>query len=175
MKDFNGKNNPFYNKKHTEETKRKMSEKKKELYKNGFTNWNKGKINVYSKNTLKKMSESHRGRPASNFKGKGITKDGYIWIYEPNNKNSNKKGYLYEQRKVMSDFLKRPLTIGEQVHHIDGNKQNNKLNNLCLLRSVREHTTLHHQMNKILFELYSIKLVGFNKTQKKYFVIGESK
>jgi len=36
----------------------------------------------------------------------------------------------HQHRVVMERFLKRKLRKGEIVHHIDGNKQNNALNNL---------------------------------------------
>lgn len=47
-------------KKHSEDSKRKMSETKK-----GRVPWNKGKSGIYSKETLKKMSEHKKGRKIS--------------------------------------------------------------------------------------------------------------
>jgi len=51
-----GKNNPFYGKKHTQETKDKISNANK-----GKTSWSKGKTGVYSEELLKQMSKSHMG------------------------------------------------------------------------------------------------------------------
>ena len=50
MKNFKGKNNPFYGKKHTDGSKRKIS-----LSHQGQIPWNKGKTGVYSEETLSKM------------------------------------------------------------------------------------------------------------------------
>ena len=50
MKNFKGKNNPFYAKKHTDRSKRKMS-----LSHQGQVPWNRGKTGVYSEETLSKM------------------------------------------------------------------------------------------------------------------------
>ena len=52
-KDFSGENNPFYGKNHTEESKQKNRE-----FHLGKEPWNKGKINVYSQETLDKMSKT---------------------------------------------------------------------------------------------------------------------
>ncbi|HKY40764.1 MAG TPA: HNH endonuclease [Polyangiaceae bacterium] len=45
---------------------------------------------------------------------------------------SNSAGYVLEHRLVMARKLKRPLRPNETVHHIDGDKTNNKISNLQL-------------------------------------------
>ena len=47
-----GEKNPFYSRKHSEQTKKRISEAKK-----GSTPWNKGLTNIYSNSTVQKMSE----------------------------------------------------------------------------------------------------------------------
>ena len=47
-------------------------------------------------------------------------------------------------RVIMEEELGRPLTDGEIVHHIDGNKRNNSPSNLVVMGR-REHTRLHIQ------------------------------
>jgi hypothetical protein len=43
----------------------------------------------------------------------------------------------------MEKFLGRHLTLEERVHHIDGNKTNNNVENLRLFASSSEHKKLH--------------------------------
>jgi hypothetical protein len=57
---------------------------------------------------------------------------GYVSIYEPANPNSAGNGYVLEHRKVMSEFLGRPLTQWEQVHHKNGVRHDNRIENLEL-------------------------------------------
>jgi len=70
----------------------------------------------------------------------GIVKDGSgykgIKIYSDNPFYSmaKKSGYVYEHRLVMARHLGRPLERKEIVHHVDGNRENNKLPNLELTK-----------------------------------------
>lgn len=50
--------------------------------------------------------------------------------------------YLYEHRLIMEEFLNRKLNKDEVVHHKDGNKLNNNLNNLELMTK-HEHDIFH--------------------------------
>lgn len=63
-------------------------------------------------------------------------------------KNNNKKGYVkyygrHEHRIVAEKKIGRKLMKGEVVHHIDGDKRNNKPDNLMVLSSQSEHIKLH--------------------------------
>lgn len=55
----------------------------------------------------------------------------------------------YEHRIVAAEMLGRPLRRDEQVHHIDGNKQNNDPSNLKIV-SRAEHALEHRRSGKRL-------------------------
>jgi hypothetical protein len=57
-----------------------------------------------------------------NFKGGYITSNGYRRI-----------GKEMEHRTIMSKYLKRKLEKNEHVHHLNGNKTDNRIENLSLL------------------------------------------
>lgn len=56
-----------------------------------------------------------------------INKYGYIVI--PNKRTG---GQMHQHRKVMEDHLGRPLEKDEQVHHVNGVRTDNRIENLEL-------------------------------------------
>lgn len=50
--------------------------------------------------------------------------------------------YKLEHRLVMEEILGRDLTADEHVHHIDGNRQHNRRENLTVLSNA-DHQRLH--------------------------------
>lgn len=83
--------------------------------------------------------------------GKTLRKDGYILI-------SNNGNRCFEHRAIMEKLLKRKLEKHEHVHHINGIKTDNRVENLLLI-DIRNHTSLEHKLGT--FDNWKIK-------QRKY-------
>jgi hypothetical protein len=100
-----------------------------------------------------------------------IDKDGYRQIYIGKNYPYRNGGYAHirEHQYLMEIHLGRRLEKGEIVHHIDGDKKNNNLENLYLT-TIEEHNKLHAESESILFELYKKGIVIFDKTLGRYFL-----
>ena len=81
---------------------------------------------------------SRKGKKGGNNKGgKYIAKNGYVWIWKPEHPNARQGGYVHEHRLVMSEYLGRPLERYENVHHKNGDRSDNKIENLELWSTVQ--------------------------------------
>ena len=75
--------------------------------------------------------------------GKTIGSNGYIFIYKPDHPFAQKIGYVSEHRLVMEKKLGRFLKPFETVHHINGDKQDNRIENLIMFSSNIKHLSFH--------------------------------
>lgn len=73
--------------------------------------------------------------------GRHVMPSGYIRVWAPGHPLSNRDGYVLEHRKVMHDAGHR-LQAGQHVHHINGDKQDNRLENLCV-KTASQHVRDH--------------------------------
>lgn len=75
------------------------------------------------------------------------TKEGYKQVYKPKSPEARENGYAPLHRVNASKKLGRPLRSDEVVHHIDGNKKNNRKSNLQVM-SKSQHYKIHQNNNK---------------------------
>lgn len=76
-------------------------------------------------------------------RGEIRTHNGYRMILRPEHSEADSKGYVREHRIVMEEKLGRPLRKNELVHHINGDKLDNRPENLEVMTKA-EHVSLHH-------------------------------
>lgn len=102
------------------------------------------------------------GEKASAWKGGiYISSDGYRQI------NIGSGVYKREHTKVMEEFIGRSLIKGEAVHHIDGQKLNNKVENLILCNN-SDHRNMHASLERVAFELFRDGVIVFDKETRSY-------
>lgn len=74
----------------------------------------------------------------------GVKKcSGYIRIYKPKHPGANKK-YVLEHRLIAEKYLGRYLKPSEIIHHINENKEDNRIENLYLFENIGEHNGFHN-------------------------------
>ena len=91
---------------------------------------------------------------------------GYILIYSPDHPAAH-HNKVPEHRLVMEKFLNRYLSSDEIVHHINGIKDDNTLENLCLC-SKSEHTIAHNSIIPLISGLLNDGIIQFDQNTKCY-------
>lgn len=109
-------------------------------------------FNKHGKKPFSIKREMPKGSESKKWKG-GKTRNhsGYVMVWV-----APMHQYQYEHRMVMEKFIGRSLTSDEFVHHKDGNKTNNSIENLEII-SNSEHTSLH------LKERYANRIIRFSE------------
>jgi hypothetical protein len=74
-----------------------------------------------------------------------IDNDGYVKIFLPDNPNAQSSGWVLEHRLIMSKHLNRPLLLREVVHHKNGIKTDNQIDNLEVFSSPGQHSASRHR------------------------------
>jgi hypothetical protein len=83
--------------------------------------------------------------------GRSKTSEGYIIVRMPDSPMASPNGYVKEHRLVMAAHLGRDLLREEVVHHINGDKTDNRLENLELTNQsvhVAGHNGRHSEATK---------------------------
>lgn len=89
-------------------------------------------------------SIAHKGEKSKFWKGgTAITSKGYKLIKMPEHHRADKKGYVLEHILVFEKETGLQVPNDCCVHHLNGIKSDNRIENLCLM-SHSAHTKLHH-------------------------------
>jgi len=164
--DKSGKNNPMYGKRgklHPKWVKRlslKCVNCSKPL--NNITpSRTKNKKNLFCSRQCN--SSFYSSGDKNYFWGGGIKiSRGYKSIYEGKGK------YIFEHRKAMETLLGRKLNKNEIIHHIDGDKLNNDINNLLLFKTQKDHAKHHGLLQEFSYKLIKDGIIRYDKEMGIY-------
>ena len=116
-----------------------------------------------------RFKHGHNGRGRNNGGWKGgrwVNPNGYVLLNGYHNHPRNNNGRVFEHILVMEKHIGRYLRPEEVVHHINGNRSDNRIENLELFESHSEHMKLEKTGTKLSEE--TKKKVGlFHKGRKR--------
>ena len=101
------------------------------------------------KRRMKGNLPHYTGSKHPGWKGGVVNCNGYYLVLTPNHPFAKKDGYVKRSRLTMEKHIGRYLTSKEVVHHINGDKGDDKIENLYLFSSTSEHTRFHCFKNRL--------------------------
>lgn len=87
------------------------------------------------------------GSKNPNWKGGVLLQGGYRYILDKSHPNGH-RGYVYEHRIVVERKIGRYLDKSEIVHHKNGNKLDNRIDNLEII-SRSDHASMHMKNREV--------------------------
>jgi len=80
------------------------------------------------------------------------------------------KERLFIHTKIVEEALDRKLTETEVVHHVDGDKKNNNIDNLHVFENQKRHMLSHSSIQSLAFELVKSGKIKFDVDTEKYYL-----
>lgn len=89
-------------------------------------------------------SDARRREKAANWKG-GVrtTMAGYRQVLLPDHPRADSCGYVMEHIVIWEKATGVPVPKGCCIHHLNGDKADNRIQNLCMMQ-LTAHTAFHH-------------------------------
>jgi len=134
------------------------------------TEFKKGHISIFKGKRNFKIS----GQNNPQWKGgRKRHSGGYIVIRDFRYPPSISKSYILEHRFVMEQYLGRPIKKGEIIHHINGKRDDNRIENLKLICNVGTHRTIHTLEHDGIWSRFGhIKCLSCNSTNFQHYAKG---
>ena len=96
-----------------------------------------------------------------------MDRDGHILIKQINHPFA-KKGWIPEHRYVVERNIGRYLEDTEIIHHINMDKKDNRIENLHVFKTNREHFLSHGSLNKCVKKLINDGIIFFDQKPGVY-------
>ncbi len=111
---------------------------------------------------LEKLNKNQKEKNNRNWKGGKKKHQGYLMVLCKRHPRANKEGYIYEHILIVEKELNRYILKNEVVHHKNGIKDDNRIENLKLT-TVGKHIKEEHGYS----EIRNNKISLFAKKRKR--------
>lgn len=111
------------------------------LFRNKYNKFINGHVNKNKKINWPKKSNNHW-----NWKGGIKTIENYFYIKKPEHPKSSKDGYFAQHRLVYEEHHKCCLLPWIEIHHINSNRKDNRIENLQPMAK-SEHMKIHNPVH----------------------------
>ncbi|MEU5669915.1 HNH endonuclease [Micromonospora sp. NPDC047762] len=111
------------------------------------------------------MDAPTRSRPVPGVSTR-TTKFGYVHVYLPDHPNAQHKGWVNQHRHVMEQELGRYLVRHENVHHKNGDRADNRPENLELW--ITAQPSGQRVEDRVAHARWLLSLYGSEREQQKY-------
>jgi hypothetical protein len=113
----------------------------------------RGKTRCFSASSIQRMCLGQKKRfenPENHprWKGGEMLAKGYLWIRLPGHHRANRQNYVKNCILIVEDWLRIPIMSNYDIHHINGDKLDDRPINLAVLthaEHARIHTTERHR------------------------------
>lgn len=78
--------------------------------------------------------------------GRVVASNGYVLLLIPGHHLADVRGYVYEHRVIAEQNIGRRLRPGEQVHHINSIKTDNRPENIDVVESIAHHRLIERRI-----------------------------
>lgn len=93
--------------------------------------------------TKEKLRAKNRCNGSAKWSGGHHLSSGYIKVKSHGHHRADRQGYVYEHILVVEATIGREISATEAIHHINGNRTDNRLENLYLFPSKSAHSRYH--------------------------------
>lgn len=112
--------------------------------------------------------KDNKGKNNPSWRGGKYIQRGYIMVKAYDHPNRNSLNYVSEHVLIMEKKIGRYIKKGEIIHHINGRRGDNRIENLLLCKNDKEHKSIEGKLVLLSYKLVQDGILVFDRDKRKY-------